>query len=119
MQELGPLHHPQVDEFFSAQEVVDHGVAFAGGGVGEKRPDLIGSGQRPGDIEVDAAQKGRVVREVGRRDAQFAQLRIDEGVDVVVFRDGRPREVQILRDREDLHAGREAFVTGGDERFAA
>jgi hypothetical protein len=44
---------------------------------------------------------------------------VDERVDVVVLRHARPGELQVLRNRQHLHARRDALEPRGDERLAA
>ena len=54
------------------------------GGVGDERPDFVGSRQRAGNVEADPAEKFLVAAQIGRRNAQVRQPGGDQLVDFVM-----------------------------------
>jgi len=63
-QQVGPLQRPEVRELRPFQQRAHELRALVGGLVIEKAPRLVRRGERADDVEVRAAQKGRIIAHI-------------------------------------------------------
>ena len=85
LKKVGPLVGPVIDELGAADQAIDQFVALdpAVALVGQELPHIIGRRRQPDEVQIDAADEIRVIREPGRKDLhplplgghQFVDLR--------------------------------------------
>ena len=120
LQQLGPLHHPELGKFFTLQEHVNQLGALIGALIRQERLHFRGLGIKPDDIDVDAADIFLIGAEARRGNAQAVQALVDRGVDVIKgfgLRTGINKVLgnddHLSRDAIDIetgqHEGRAAF----------
>ena len=119
LQELGPLHDPELGELLALEEGLDQLGALVGAGVGEEGADLRGRRVEPDHVDGHAAHVFLVRAEAGRQDAELMQALVDGAVDVVELRGGRAGVDEVLRDDEHLRRHAEDVEPGEDEGRAA
>ena len=96
---------PEVGEVIrvvaAGQQAVNQHVALGGGLVGEEGAGLIGVGQAAREVEREAADEGRVVRDFAGRQSDALELLEDRFIHEI-FGDG-----QVLHRRAERHGGAE------------
>jgi hypothetical protein len=83
LEQLGPLHDPDVAELLAREQRIDQLLALLRVRVGEELRALGRRGEQADEVHVHAAEERLVVAHLGRHDVELVELRVDVGVDVV------------------------------------
>ena len=115
LQQLSPFHHPELDELFAAEELIDELRALVFFLVRGEARVFFGGGKQADDVEVGTAQKDLVGAELRRGDPQLAELFVDQGVDIVVLDDLRRLELKVLGQDDEVAADGEGVEARHDK----
>ena len=94
LQQLAPLHHPQLDELLTRQQLIDQLFALGRIGVGHELLGFGGRRQHAANIEAHAANELRIAAQLGGLNPQPLQLVVDQLVDVIVGRHFLPLKLE-------------------------
>src|SRR5262249_39663381 len=96
LEQIAPLHGPEIGILRSCQKGVDHVGALVGTLVGEEGTLLLGRRRQADHIVIDAPQKLRLAAQLGRQNLRLLELLENVLVNVVVFRGIAPDEIGIV-----------------------
>ena len=96
------LERPEPRKGLARQECVDQLRAFVRGCALKELAGLVRRGNQPGEVEVQAADKRRVVTRFRREKLQFPELGVDVSVDKVRLGRRLPHEVLLVLDDREI-----------------